>query len=54
MLSIKYSWQTTSQVGFERVILDRAGGEEASATSMVRHALESTFPYHAHQSRKTV
>ncbi|MBF0657773.1 cupin domain-containing protein [Psychrobacter sp. NG25] len=48
LLSIKYSWQTTSQVGVKRVMLYRIGGEKASATSMVRYAPKSTFPCHAH------
>lgn len=40
----QYDWVSSPQVGVERVMLDRIGGEVARATSIVRYAAESYFP----------
>ena len=44
----QYDWVSSPQVGVERVMLDRIGGEVARATSIVRYAAESYFPRHVH------
>lgn len=44
----QYQWVASPQIGVERVMLDRLGGEKARATSIVRYAPESCFPRHAH------
>lgn len=41
-------WVASPQPGVERVMLDRVGGEQARATSLVRYAPGSDFPVHAH------
>ncbi|QGZ38123.1 anti-ECFsigma factor, ChrR [Pseudoduganella flava] len=41
-------WVASPQAGVERVMLDRLGGENARATSLVRYAPGSHFPAHAH------
>ncbi|CAB3912518.1 hypothetical protein LMG26858_04814 [Achromobacter anxifer] len=41
-------WVASPQGGVERVMLDRVGGEQARATSIVRYAPGSRFPWHAH------
>lgn len=41
-------WVASPQPGVERLMLDRIGGEIARATSIVRFAPGSDFPYHAH------
>lgn len=43
-----YQWVPSPQKGVERVMLDRIGEEKARATSIVRYAPESVFPYHQH------
>ena len=41
-------WIPSPQIGVERRLLDRIGGEVARATSLVRYAPASAFPAHAH------
>lgn len=41
-------WIASPQAGVERVMLDRVGGEQARATSLVRYARASSFPSHPH------
>jgi anti-sigma factor ChrR (cupin superfamily) len=41
-------WRPSPQVGVERRLLDRIGGEVARATSLVRYAPNSVFPAHSH------
>lgn len=41
-------WVPSPQSGVERVLLDRIGGEQARATSIVRYAPGSHFPWHGH------
>jgi anti-sigma factor ChrR (cupin superfamily) len=41
-------WVLSPQVGVERRMLDRIGGEVARATSLVRYAPHSSFPAHSH------
>lgn len=41
-------WVASPQLGVERVMLDRVGGEVARATSLVRYAPGSQFPSHKH------
>lgn len=43
-----YHWVNSPQHGVERVMLDRVGAEKARATSIVRYAPDSYFPYHLH------
>lgn len=43
-----YQWVSSPQNGVERVMLDRVGAEKARATSIVRYAPDSYFPYHLH------
>ncbi|GLQ87753.1 cupin domain-containing protein [Dyella flagellata] len=44
----QYQWVASPQVGVERVMLDRLGGEKVRSTSIVRYAPQSTFPRHQH------
>lgn len=44
----RYQWVASPQGGVERVMLDRVGGEKARATSLVRYASHSHFPFHVH------
>jgi quercetin dioxygenase-like cupin family protein len=44
----QYQWVDSPQGGIERVMLDRLGGEDARATSIVRYAPDSCFPRHLH------
>lgn len=44
----QYQWVASPQGGVERVMLDRLGGEQARATSIVRYAAGSHFPGHGH------
>ncbi|RQR29630.1 cupin domain-containing protein [Burkholderia sp. Bp9142] len=44
----EYRWIASPQTGIERVMLDRTGGEQARATSVVRYARGASFPRHAH------
>ncbi|HJP59826.1 MAG TPA: cupin domain-containing protein [Gemmatimonadaceae bacterium] len=44
----QYQWIGSPQSGVERVMLDRWGGENARATSIVRYARNSSFPCHRH------
>jgi anti-sigma factor ChrR (cupin superfamily) len=44
----QYHWVASPQGGVERVMLDRVGGENARATSIVRYAPASHFPLHQH------
>lgn len=41
-------WINSPQQGVERIMLDRLGDEKTRATSIVRYAPESYFPYHQH------
>lgn len=41
-------WQASPSPGVTRCLLDRVGGEQARATSLVRYAPGSVFPTHAH------
>lgn len=41
-------WVKSPQKGVERIMLDRVGAEKARATSFVRYAPQSDFPYHRH------
>jgi anti-sigma factor ChrR (cupin superfamily) len=43
-----YKWVDSPMYGVERMMLDRIGGEEARATSIVRYAPYSTFATHTH------
>nr|WP_315594907.1 cupin domain-containing protein [uncultured Cupriavidus sp.] len=44
----QYQWVASPQAGVHRVMLDRLGGEDARATSIVRYAPGSHFPRHLH------
>lgn len=44
----EYDWTASPQVGVQRVMLDRIGGEKARATSIVQYAEGSHFPKHLH------
>jgi anti-sigma factor ChrR (cupin superfamily) len=44
----QYRWVASPQEGVERVMLDRLGGENGRATSIVRYARASDFPLHLH------
>lgn len=44
----QFQWVASPQVGIERVMLDRLGGEKGRATSLVRYARASHFPHHPH------
>ena len=44
----QYAWVPSPMQGVERVMLDRAGAENGHATSIVRYAPESSFPFHPH------
>ncbi|UEP32875.1 MULTISPECIES: cupin domain-containing protein [unclassified Burkholderia] len=44
----EYRWIASPQTGVERMMLDRTGGEQARATSVVRYARGASFPRHAH------
>lgn len=41
-------WVPSPSIGVERGMLDRIGGEDGRATSIVRYAPNATFPRHAH------
>lgn len=43
-----YHWVHSPQAGIDRVMLDRIGGEQARATSMVRYLPQTAFPQHQH------
>ncbi|GAL58156.1 hypothetical protein EV102420_09_01880 [Pseudescherichia vulneris NBRC 102420] len=43
-----YHWVHSPQKGIERVMLDRIGGEQARATSIVRYLPQTSFPQHVH------
>ncbi|WP_213937586.1 cupin domain-containing protein [Pseudomonas sp. dw_612] len=44
----EFRWTASPLPGIERVMLDRIGGEQARATSLVRYASGSTFTAHVH------
>lgn len=44
----QHRWVASPQPGVERQMLDRVGGEQARATSLVRYAAGSVFPPHGH------
>ena len=44
----EHRWVASPQPGVERMMLDRIGGEQARATSLVRYAPDSVFPAHGH------
>lgn len=50
----QYRWVASPQDGIERVMLDRLGGEKARATSIVRYAPGSCYPYHAHSGGEEI
>ena len=43
-----YHWVHSPQRGVDRVMLDRIGGEQARATSIVRYLPHTSFPQHIH------
>jgi quercetin dioxygenase-like cupin family protein len=43
-----YRWVASPQAGVERAMLERFGGEDARATSIVRYAPGSAYPAHRH------
>ncbi|WP_258923858.1 cupin domain-containing protein, partial [Klebsiella pneumoniae] len=43
-----YYWVHSPQTGIDRVMLDRIGGEQARATSLVRYLPQTSFPEHQH------
>lgn len=43
-----YDWVASPQLGVERVRLDRVGGEQARATSIVRYSAGASFAFHQH------
>ncbi|AWX87607.1 Anti-sigma factor ChrR, cupin superfamily [Klebsiella quasipneumoniae] len=43
-----YHWVHSPQTGIDRVMLDRIGGEQARATSVVRYLPLTVFPQHQH------
>lgn len=43
-----YHWVHSPQGGVDRVMLDRIGGEQARATSIVRYLPQTSFPRHVH------
>lgn len=43
-----YRWAASPQPGVERVMLDRVGGEDGRATSIVRYAARAAYPAHRH------
>ena len=47
-------WTASPQPGVDRVLLDRAGGERARATSLVRYAPGTHFPHHVHPGGEEV
>ncbi len=49
-----YQWVSSPQSGVERVMLDRVGAEKARATSIVRYAPDSYFPYHLHHGGEEI
>jgi anti-sigma factor ChrR (cupin superfamily) len=44
----EHRWVSSPQAGVTRMMLDRLGGEQARATSLVRYAPASVFPPHGH------
>ncbi|MFZ4878811.1 cupin domain-containing protein [Janthinobacterium sp. Mn2066] len=44
----QHRWSASPQGGVERMMLDRFGGEQARATSLVRYARGAHFPAHQH------
>lgn len=52
--SEEYRWVASPQRGVERVMLDRIGGEQARATSIVRYAQDSKFPPHRHSGGEEI
>lgn len=44
----EYHWVHSPQGGVDRVMLDRIGGEQARATSIVRYLPQASFPQHVH------
>lgn len=44
----QYVWVNSSQPGVVRMMLDRIGGEQARATSLVKYAKDAHFPHHSH------
>ncbi|MGU7775228.1 cupin domain-containing protein [Burkholderia sp. MR1-5-21] len=50
----EYQWVASPQAGVERVMLDRLGGEDARATSIVRYVPHSYFPQHQHPGGEEV
>ena len=45
---VRGDWQLSPELGIERRLLDRVGGEVARATSVVRYAPGSSFAAHTH------
>lgn len=50
----QYAWVASPQPGVERVMLDRIGAEQARATSIVRYAPASRFPFHTHPAGEEI
>ncbi|MBF4988147.1 cupin domain-containing protein [Methylophilus sp. 14] len=44
----QYDWVNSNQPGVIRMMLDRMGGEQARATSLVKYAKGAHFPHHYH------
>ncbi|HEU4534650.1 MAG TPA: cupin domain-containing protein [Polyangiaceae bacterium] len=49
-----HRWVASPEGGVERMMLDRIGGEQARATSLVRYAEGSQFPRHAHPAGEEI
>ncbi|SOY58495.1 Anti-ECFsigma factor, ChrR [Cupriavidus taiwanensis] len=49
-----HHWVASPQPGVERIMLERFGGEQARATSLVRYAPDSHFPRHTHPDGEEV
>ncbi len=47
-------WRPSPMPGVERRMLDRRGGEQARATSIVRYAPGSRFPRHTHEGGEEI
>jgi anti-sigma factor ChrR (cupin superfamily) len=50
----QYHWVASPQPGVERMMLDRLGGEQARATSIVRYAPQAWYPAHRHPGGEEV
>lgn len=50
----EYHWVRSPQGGVDRVMLDRIGGEQARATSIVRYLPQTSFPQHIHPAGEEI